>query len=243
VITLLSIAGFDPSGDAGILADLETFARLGARGQAVITAVTGQDRHRVRAVLPLRPGWLRDQWLPLLTEGTPAAVKIGMLGTAAVAAEVVRLLDRLPAIPVVLDPVLRATSGGALLDAAGVRAMVRHLLPRVTLLKPNLAEAERLLARRIRGGAELRSAAEELRALGPRAVVITGGDGRGAPVDVLADGLGTRLISGTRIPVQARGTGCRFTSAAAVYLARGWDVRRAVMAARAFVRAYLRRAL
>jgi hydroxymethylpyrimidine kinase/phosphomethylpyrimidine kinase len=176
----------------------------------------------------------------LLSEQLPAAIKIGMLGSSAVVEEVADWLERLPGIPVILDPVWRASAGAALINPAGLRVLRRRLLPRAWVLKPNRAEAERLLGRRIRTARERIEAVRDLQGLGPKAVVLTGGDDPGDPSDLLLDDHGLRWYrSGRIVAGHARGTGCRFSAALAAGLARGWSVRRAVGAARTLVRRYL----
>jgi hydroxymethylpyrimidine kinase/phosphomethylpyrimidine kinase len=238
---LLSIAGLDPSGGAGILADMETFGRLGCAGRAVATAITAQNQKEVLQVHPIHPQWIREQVDALLRKEKPRAVKIGMLGNAPIVREVRNLLDCFQRIPVVLDPVLCSSSGVPLLNEEGIREMIRLLFPWVTLLKPNWGEAEQLLGRRIHGVNEAIRAAQDLMELGPSAVVITGGDQGGDPVDVLADDRGEKVFRSRRVAAHfSRGTGCRFTSAAAVFLSRGMELRDAVSGARAHVRLYLR---
>lgn len=236
----LSVAGFDPSGGAGVLADVATFSSLGCRAAALVTAVTAQNRRRVEAVHPLAASWFRQQSEAVLANWTPDAVKIGMLANARLVREVAVLLDRLDGVPVVLDPVLAASSGAALIDEGGIRAVRAQLLPRVRVITPNVREAAVLLESRIRGEAGMVRAAERLRALGPAAVVITGGDRRGDPIDVLCDERGTLVMRGRRCESHnTRGTGCRHSAALAALLAYGHTLRTAARKARAFVRAHL----
>jgi len=236
----LSVAGYDPSGGAGVLADVTTFASLGCAAAALVTAVTAQNRRRVEAIHPLAASWFIQQADAVLDGWTPDAVKIGMLANARLVRLVTGLLDRLGTVPAVLDPVLSASSGAALIDDAGIRAMRERLLPRVRVITPNLHEAATLLECRIRGEAGMVRAAERLRALGPAAVVITGGDRRGDPIDVLCDDRGVLVLRGRRIESNnARGTGCRHSAALTALLAGGRTIRAAARGARAFVRAHL----
>lgn len=233
----LTIAGFDPTGGAGVLADFETFKALSVQPRAVVTAVTAQDDKRVFSIQPLSPRLIADQFDAL---EKPAAVKIGMLATAAIVRRVAELLDRLKGVPVVLDPVLWATAGRALLEPGGIPVLREMLLPRATVVTPNRREAERLLGRKIRSRRDLTRAAADLRELGPGGVVITGGDARGALVDVLADSRGVKLMSGKRIPAASvRGTGCRHSSALAAYLAKGNTIRQAAQRAQTYLRRYM----
>ena len=236
----LTIAGFDPTAGAGVLADFETFRALSMQARAVVTAVTAQNRSRVLSVEALAPMRIEEQLKALLKEGRPAAVKVGMLATAGVARKVAALLDRFRGIPVILDPVLWASTGRALLEPMGIPALVEKLLPLATVVTPNRREAEKLLQRKIRGRPGLIQAAEDLLELGPRAAVITGGDARGDLVDVLADARGVKILLGKRVRTgMIRGTGCRHSSALAVYLAKGSSIRQAAQRAQAYVRRYI----
>ncbi len=237
----LSIAGFDPSAGAGVLADVETFTALGVGSAAVVTAITAQNSRRVDGVHPLAANWVLKQADMLLEEGSPAAVKIGLLGSAVVARAVASLLDRLPGVPVVLDPVLRASAGAELLPPAEIKTVRELLFERATVITPNAQEAGALIGRKVVGSRGMRRAARDLFASGPRAVVVTGGDRRGNPLDVLFDGREVVEYGDRRIPAgPVRGTGCRFSSALAAGLAQGLSLRRAVQGARRYVRRYLR---
>ena len=225
----LTIAGFDPTGAAGVLADFETFKALSMDPTAVITAITAQNNKRVLAIEALSPRLIADQFN---VHKKPAAVKIGMLANAAVVRKVAALLKRLKKVPVVLDPVLRASTGRALLEPKALPVLIKTLLPLATVITPNRAEAEKLLGRKIR---DLERAAEDLLKLGPKAVIITGG----AKADVLADSRGVKIIEGRRARGSARGTGCRHSSAIAAYLAKGLTIRQAARQAQNYVWRYV----
>jgi hydroxymethylpyrimidine/phosphomethylpyrimidine kinase len=233
----LTIAGFDPTAGAGVLADYQTFRALSMDARAVVTAVTAQNKKRVLAIEALNPRLIAEQFNALKK---PTAVKIGMLATAAIVRKVAALLDRLKKVPVVLDPVLHASTGRALLEPKGIPVLKKTLLPRTTVITPNRKEAEKLLGRKIRGKRELIRAATDLLELGPQAVVITGGDSRGALFDVLADARGVKILLGKRVRAGTiRGTGCRYSSALAVYLAKGRSIREAAKRAQEYVRRYI----
>ena len=223
----LTIAGYDPTGKAGVLADFETFKALSMEPTAVITAVTAQNNKRVRAIHPLTPSLITEQFNSLKKT---AAIKIGMLANAAIVRQVAKLLPG--NVPVVLDPVLRASTGRALLEPKAIPTLKESLFPLCTVITPNRSEAEKLLGRKIH---DLERAAEDLLALGPEAVVITGG----AQADVLADSRGVKIVEGKRVRGTARGTGCRHSSALAAYLARGKTIRQAASQARQYVRRYV----
>jgi hydroxymethylpyrimidine/phosphomethylpyrimidine kinase len=223
----LTIAGFDPTGSAGVLADFETFKALSIDPAAVVTAVTAQNNKRVISIHALPPPLIASQFNALKK---PSAIKIGMLANAAIIRRVAKLLPR--KVPVVLDPVLRASSGRALLEPKAIPTLIKHLLPLATVITPNRQEAEKLLGRKIKNFSH---AAEDLLELGPKAVIITGG----AKHDVLADSRGVTIIKGTRSRGSSRGTGCRHSSALAAYLAKGRTIRQAARQARQYVRRYV----
>lgn len=141
---VLSVAGFDPSGGAGIIADLKTFAAHNCYGVAAITSLTVQNSQGVASIHPVAPAVLRESVQSLLADGHVKALKIGMLGNLATAKAVAEILDAIPGIPSVLDPIVRSSSGVALLDNPGLDYLRKQLLSRVTVVTPNLAEAAAL---------------------------------------------------------------------------------------------------
>ena len=232
----LTIAGSDSGGGAGIQADLRSYAAYHVHGLSVITAVTAQNTRAVDDVEMLPARIVRAQIAAVLDDFPVAAIKTGMLGTAALVRTVHAALARHPAVPLVVDPVLIATSGAALAREGLVAAMQRHLLPRADLLTPNLPEAERLLDRRIRSRAGLLDAAHRLRAAGARAVLLKGGHLEGRAVhDVLVTADDVQWFSHPRVAVEAHGTGCTLAAAITAGLARGDALRDAVATAIEFV--------
>ncbi|MEU7618201.1 bifunctional hydroxymethylpyrimidine kinase/phosphomethylpyrimidine kinase [Micromonospora rifamycinica] len=232
--TVLTIAGSDSGGGAGIQADLKVFAALGAYGTSVLTAVTAQNTRGVDAVLPLPPRTVTEQLDSVLADFAVRAVKTGMLGTPAVADAVAEAAKagRLPHL--VVDPVLVATSGHRL----GVVAAVERLLPYAQVATPNCAEAAALTGRPVTTVGEMVEAAQALAAGGPEFVVVTGGDvdAAGESVDVLADGTTTTLLRAPRVDTRhSHGTGCSFSAAIAVRLAAGDPVPVAVTTAKEYV--------
>jgi hydroxymethylpyrimidine/phosphomethylpyrimidine kinase len=216
---LLTIAGSDSGGGAGIQADLKAFARCGVHGMTAITAITAQNTEAVRAVYPLPPKAIVEQVRAVAEDIGVDAVKIGMLGTAETIAAVVRALDLVPGAPVVLDPVMVAESGAALLDDNAREALRAALLPKATVVTPNLAEAAALADSDAASGAE--ALARRIHALGPEAVVITGGH-REEGSDLFFDGDRLVEIGGERHPGGAsHGSGCTHSSALAAQLALG----------------------
>ena len=236
-VSVLTIAGSDSSGGAGVAADLKTFAAFGVHGLAAITAVTTQTSRRVQAIHRIPAAQVRAQVEAAFADFRVGAVKIGMLGSAPIARTVAAALRAATPRHIVLDPVLASSSGMALLSKPGLRILREELLPLATLLTPNLPEAEILLGRRIRD--PLR-AAQDLRALGACAVLLKGGHARGREVcDVLCDRRGTVEFRHRRLPLRARGTGCTLASAIAAGLALG----RSLRAAAADAEVFLQRAL
>ena len=238
---LLTIAGFDPSAGAGIAADLKTFAAHNCYGVAAVTAFTIQSTRGVKGVQPVSAEVLRAQLEELIKDVPVAAVKIGMLGTRANVQVVAELLEKKKFPFVVLDPVLKATSGLELLDATGVKELSKRLLGLATVITPNIAEAAVLSGLEIKGEEGMKAAAQKLRELGARAVVITGGDLE-KPVDVFYDGTTCTPFGGERVKSEnTHGTGCAFSSAIAANLALGRQLDDAVMLAKAYVRKAIER--
>jgi hydroxymethylpyrimidine/phosphomethylpyrimidine kinase len=238
---VLTIAGSDSGGGAGIQADLKTFAALGCYGTTAITALTAQDTHGVAALHPVPADVVKAQIRAVVEDIGVDAVKLGMLHTREIVEVVAWAIDRYALPHVVLDPVLAATSGDVLAAPSLVGAMVRELFPRVTLVTPNLDEAARFLGRAVAGIDALDGTADALLALGARAVLLKGGHLAGAElVDVLAvagDGGGHRRHASPRIVSRnLHGTGCTLASAVAAHLALGHALPEAVARARDFVR-------
>jgi hydroxymethylpyrimidine/phosphomethylpyrimidine kinase len=218
---LLTIAGSDSGGGAGIQADLKAFARCGAHGISAITAITAQNTVAVTDVFPLPPDAILAQVRAVVDDIGVDAVKIGMLGTRETIDAVGEALDLIGAAPVVLDPVMVAESGGRLLDEDAEEALRTGLVPRVTVVTPNLPEA-RVLAG-AGEGADAPDLARAIHALGPSNVVVTGGH-REQAIDVFFDGERLVELPGERYPEgAAHGSGCTHSSALAAHLALGLD--------------------
>src|SRR5450631_2741808 len=235
---LLSIAGFDPSGGAGIAADLKTFAALRCNGMAVITALTAQNTQGVKAMHVPPADFAAAQIDAIFEDVEVAAVKIGMLACGAIVEEVADRLAYYKPPFIVLDPVLSATSGEALATSDTATAIVRHLLPLVTLVTPNIPEAERLLGCEVAPDLEgMRRAAKLFHTRGAKAVLIKGGHVGGATSDdLLSSGGSYRLFSAPRIVTpNTHGTGCTLSSAIAAYLAQGLELGDAISAAKTYL--------
>jgi hydroxymethylpyrimidine/phosphomethylpyrimidine kinase len=216
---VLSIAGSDSGGGAGIQADLKAFARCGVHGMTAITAITAQNTVGVEAVETVSPETIVAQVGAVAEDIGVDAVKVGMLGTAETVDAVVEALGLVGEAPVVVDPVMVAESGAVLLDEDARAALIERLLPLATVVTPNIPEARAL------AGAEERDSQEDLArevlALGPRAVVVTGGHSERV-VDIFYDGRESAEITGERHPGgAAHGSGCTHSSALAAFLALG----------------------
>src|SRR5215208_2775207 len=232
VPAVLSIAGSDSGGGAGIQADLKAFARCGVHGMTAITALTAQNTVEVTGVHPVPGGFIVEQVRAVADDIGVDAVKIGMLGTAEIVAAVDAALDLVqPGTPVVIDPVMVAESGAVLLDDDARSALVDRLLPRATVITPNLPEARVLAGPQ--APEDVEELARALHALGPHVVVITGGH-REEATDVVFDGDGIYVIGGEHHPEgAAHGSGCTHSSALAAELALGRSPLEAARAARA----------
>ena len=237
---VLSIAGSDSGGGAGIQADLKAFAALGVHGTTALTAITAQNTVAVDAIHPVPPEVIIAQVEAVVSDIGVDAVKIGMLGTGAATEAVVAALASLPPVPVVVDPVMVSESGAVLLDDQAREALVARLLPLASVLTPNLPEA-RVLAG-VDEGATVAELASSIRALGPAAVIVTGGHADGA--DLLDDGSGQLSIPGPIHPDgAAHGSGCTHSSSLAALLALGFPLRAAAIEARRLVGAAIERGL
>jgi hydroxymethylpyrimidine/phosphomethylpyrimidine kinase len=237
--TALTIAGSDSGGGAGVQADLKAFASCGVHGTSAITAITAQNTVAVVAVAHVDPQMVLAQVRAVLSDIGADAVKVGMLGSASVAAAVARALQEIPAsTPVVVDPVMVAESGARLIEADAERVLVEQILPRATVVTPNLAEA-RVLAGAGARESEREGEAEELLravlALGPASVVLTGGH-REQAIDLFLDsrpGSAIVAIAGERHQAgAAHGSGCTHSAVLAAQLALGRDALQAARIAR-----------
>jgi hydroxymethylpyrimidine/phosphomethylpyrimidine kinase len=232
----LTIAGSDPSGGAGLQADLKTFHRLGVYGEAVVTLITVQNTRGIRRVEILDPGLVAEQIEAVITDIPPQAAKIGALGNQAVVAAVAKAAAAFQ-FPLIVDPVMLGKDGTALLDAAARHAFTEKLLPHAFLLTPNLPEAAELAGFPVDGRDSMARAAERLIALGASNVLVKGGHLSGEPVDLLLTSDGTlREYPATRIATRhTHGTGCTYSAAIAAELAKGLELTDAVGKAKAFV--------
>lgn len=238
-----TIAGSDPGGGAGIQADLKTMNALGVHGCSVLTALTAQNTLGVFRVEPVATDLFQDQIKALADDLPPRVVKLGMLHNAELIRIAVQYLKPLQ-VPIVCDPLMTSSSGQHLLDDEGVRVLIEHLFPVVSLLTPNLPEAERLLKRKIVTSGDIERAAQDLRGFGPDSVLIKGGH-RNQPLSQDYWTAGRQsfwLSSETRMTLNTHGTGCTLSSAVASCLALGYPAPDAAVLGKTYINQGLREA-
>ncbi|GAB2569878.1 bifunctional hydroxymethylpyrimidine kinase/phosphomethylpyrimidine kinase [Dyella jejuensis] len=238
---VLTIAGADSGGGAGIQADLKTFHAHGVHGLSAIAAVTSQNTRGVTAVHAVPLTHIRSQIAAVFDDFPIAAVKTGMLGNAATVRLVARELRKRKPAWLVVDPVMIATSGARLLDEDAMDALINELIPLADVLTPNLPEAEALLGHPLRTSRQLHDAGQALLELGAGGVLLKGGHARGNEVvDRYFDESGSMELRHPRLPREGHGTGCTLASAIAAGLARGQRPRSAVRRATAYVQRALK---
>ena len=243
MVKVLSIAGSDPSGGAGIQIDLKTFQALGANGMAVPAALTAQNSAGVTAAYPVPHRVLSKQIETLLSDIKPNAVKTGMLLTRPTVNAVVTAIRTYRIRNLVIDPVIRSSSGTMLLKPDAVRALKKDLFPLALVITPNIPEAEVLTGMRIMSDEDMDFAAGKLLDMGPQYVLIKGGHrGSGEAVDTLYGGKTVLSYSTSRLKGEFHGTGCVLSSAIAVFIGQGLPVEKAVERAKLFVEKMLKRA-
>jgi len=234
----LTIAGSDSGGGAGIQADLKTFAALGVHGTSAITCITAQNPLRVLKVSPCAPAMVRAQLNAIFAELAPGAAKTGLLCSEEIVREVARFFKNRPEIPLVVDPVMVATSGRRLLTTSAARAVLEQLLPLAALVTPNLAEAEAILGRRIHSVEDLRAVARSIYEIHGCTALVKGGHlpGTNEAIDFLHGREGEWMLSAPRMKgVRLHGTGCTFSAAITAWLARGKSLEEAVRRAKDFI--------
>lgn len=237
----LTIAGSDPSGGAGIQADLKTFHQFGVYGEAVITLLTVQNTLRVSRVEVMQALLVEQQLAAVLEDIPPAAAKTGALGSAEVVEAVARAAADFP-FPLIVDPVMVSKHGHNLLPPDARRALSELLLPHATLAMPNVPEAEALSGIEIRNIEDVRHAACVIRSMGPKAVLIKGGHLESENTDVLFDGVEYREFPAPRLDTpHTHGTGCTYSAAITASLAAGCSLVDAVARSKRFIHEAIRR--
>lgn len=233
---VLTIAGSDSCGGAGIQADLKTFAALGVYGMSAITAVTAQNTQGVFAVQEIDEEIVAGQIDCLFADIEIDAVKIGMVSSIPIIRTIAACLKKHQARHVVVDPVMISKSDYDLMRPESKKELIESLLPVAEVVTPNLHEAQLILGREITTVGEMEKAARDLASLGPGSVLVKGGHLEGDAVDVLYDGKVITCFSRERIPTtNTHGTGCTYSSAIAAYLAQGQPVREAVKLAKEYI--------
>ena len=240
----LTIAGSDPSGGAGIQADLKTFSRLGIYGMSVITALTAQNSLGVSGVMAVPSDFVARQLDAVLSDIPPDALKTGMLSNTAIVEAVAGKLREYGLGKLVIDPVMQSKSGAPLLDPDALTAFRRFLLPLALVITPNIEEAEILSRRKIRTAGDMEEAALSIHAMGARHVLVKGGHMEGDATDVFFDGKDFLHLRSERIATQdSHGTGCVLSAAITAHLAAGRAVVEAVQLGKEFVTEALRNGL
>lgn len=235
---LLTIAGSDSGGGAGIQADLKTFSALGAFGMSAIAALTAQNTLAVTAIHPVPPDFLQKQIEAVLDDIGVDAVKIGMLATPDLIAVVAETLARYDVKNIVLDPVMVAKSGDRLLQENAIDALRERLFPLASVITPNLSEASVLLGRRILMESEMERAAKDLQALGAKNVLLKGGHligERSSDVLLLENGKALWFEAERIETANTHGTGCTYSSAIATFLGKGYSLENAVASAKRYI--------
>lgn len=239
VAVALTIAGSDPSGGAGIQADLKTFHQFGVYGEAVITLITVQNTRRVSRVELLDPSLVREQIEAVLEDIPPGAIKTGALGSASLIETVAAALTAQRQTPLVVDPVMVSKHGAPLIAAEAVAALRTRLLPLAALVTPNIPEAEALTGLPVKTIDDARRAAAAILAMGPRAVLVKGGHFTDSANDLLLTEAGEEFVyTGVRIDTRhTHGTGCTYSAAITAQLARLLPLAEAVASAKHFIAA------
>jgi hydroxymethylpyrimidine/phosphomethylpyrimidine kinase len=238
----LTIAGSDPSGGAGIQADLKTFHAFGVYGQAVITLITVQNTVAVKRVEPLAADLVRAQIDAVVADMPPQAAKIGALGTVEIA-EAVASAARSFVFPLVLDPVMISKHGSPLISPDGAEALKKTLIPLAYLVTPNLPEAEAMAGRQIETEDDVEYACRRILDLGCKAVLLKGGHRDGEPVDVLHTLDRMTKFRGSRVQSpHTHGTGCTLSAAITAGIGLGFDLKESVSRAKLFVQAAIEQA-
>jgi hydroxymethylpyrimidine/phosphomethylpyrimidine kinase len=241
---VLTIAGSDSGGGAGIQADLKTITVLGAYGMSVITALTAQNTLGVQGVLDIPPEFVEQQFDSVLSDIGADAAKTGMLSSSAIIHAVARKVREYSISRLVVDPVMVAKGGAPLLREDARESLIRELIPLAAVVTPNIPEAEALAGMSIGDVDAMKRAAKVIHGHGAAGVVVKGGHLTGAAVDVLYDGREFHEFTAERIDTRdTHGTGCTFSAAVAVGLARGLDVRMAVQKAKEYITVVIRHSL
>ena len=226
-VSTLTIAGSDSCGGAGLQADIKTMSALGCYACSVVTAVTAQDTTGVRCVVDMSADLVERQLYAVMCDIRPSAIKTGMLGDADVVAAIADTLSSFPRVPLVVDPIIAATSGDSLMQQGTLQVLVDRLIPLASLLTPNLPEAETLAGMSIRSVGDIHKVAQRILDFGCQAVLVKGGHASGkTKTDWLftQSGVIKSFSAQTITTLNTHGTGCTLSAAITAYLARGLDL-------------------
>ena len=238
---VLTVAGSDSGGGAGIQADLKTISLLGGYGMSAITALTAQNTRGVKGIHEVPAGFVARQMDAVISDIGVDAMKTGMLSNASIIQAVSRKIRQWKISQVVVDPVMVAKGGARLLSLEAEETLKEELIPLARIITPNIPEAEVLARRKIRGAEGMREAAQEIRRMGARNVLVKGGHLSGEALDIFFDGRNFLELSGPRFPaLHTHGTGCTLSAVIALELARGKTPREAVEKAKAFITSAIR---
>jgi hydroxymethylpyrimidine/phosphomethylpyrimidine kinase len=240
---LLSIAGYDPSSGAGVLLDVAVFRRFGFLGAGILTAVTAQNSRRVLDLRCLGGRFLLRQYEAIAEDVPPSGIKVGMLGGRGNIPALARILAFHTDIPVVVDPVLRSSSGRWLLEKDAVPAFLSRIKGRISVLTPNLQEASLISGRRVRSPEEMKEAAHRIADIVAAPCLLKGGHLAGRAVDILYDGRKTYLYPHEKLPLDVHGSGCFLSSSLLSYLVRGRSLPEACALASGFTLAAMRKSV
>ena len=232
----LSIAGSDCSGGAGIQADLKTFAAHGVFGTTAVTSVVAENTVRVIEYQDIRPDIIEKQIDAVFEDIVPEAVKIGMLSCCDVMMAVAVSICKWKPFNIVIDPVMYAKNGMALMESSAVRTLIKEIVPLADVVTPNVPEAEEITGIAIKNPEDMRKAAKAIHKMGCGSVIIKGGHLEGEPIDILFDGTDFHQFMSARVNTKhTHGTGCTFSAAIAANLALGLDIASAVSCAKEYV--------
>ena len=232
----LSIAGSDCSGGAGIQADLKAFSAHGVYGMTVITSIVAENSFRVTDVQDVRLDMIEKQIDDVFEDMPPDAVKIGMLSNSEIMMTVVKKLEQWKPKNIVIDPVMYAKHGSALMEKSSIQTLIDNLVPLADVMTPNIPEAEEIVGMNIKTHEEMKTAATKIHQMGCKHVVVKGGHGEGDAIDILFDGKDFYAFPAPRIETKhTHGTGCTFSSAIAANLALGLSIHEAVKMAKEYI--------
>ncbi len=234
--TVMTIAGSDSCGGAGVQGDLRTISSIGGYGLTVITAITAQNHQKVESFYPVPASEIRKQIEALTFHQEPEVVKTGMLVNADTVKEVIRFTEKYPHIPLIIDPVIRSTSGKRLIDTEGEKLLIEKLFRKSILVTPNTGEVELLTGKMPESVAELEKAGAELVERFGASFFMKGGHLEGNPEDVLVTPSGVSRYPGKRVyGINTHGSGCTCASAAATFIAQGYSVEKAIYSTKIYI--------